>query len=82
MATAAPATTRPAPRTAPQVPRWARWAATAAVWVSLPSGLWRPAVVLGVRLGLGDSECDAMLTPGWGLLLLPLLSLAQEGLPG
>ncbi|MGV4981269.1 hypothetical protein ACVB8X_11005 [Streptomyces sp. NRAIS4] len=87
MATAAHVTTRPAPRTtadtprtAPDVPRWARRAAAAAVWVNLPSGLWRVAVVLGVPVGLGDSEYDAMLLPGWGLLLLPLLSFAQEGL--
>ncbi|MFF3330165.1 hypothetical protein ACFYWX_11485 [Streptomyces sp. NPDC002888] len=66
--------------TVPGVPAWARRAATAAVWASLPSGLWRLAVVLGVPLGLGRSEYDAMLVPGWGLLILPLLSLAQEGL--
>lgn len=62
--------------TLPGVPTWARRAALAVVWASLPSGLWRLAVVLG----LGRSEYDAMLVPGWGLLLLPLLSLAQEGL--
>lgn len=77
-ATKAPAVLRTA-RTAPAVPRWARRAAAAAVWVTLPSGLWRVAVVLGVPLGLGESEYDAMLLPGWGLLILPLLSLAQEG---
>ncbi|MGI5347473.1 hypothetical protein ACQEU8_04690 [Streptomyces sp. CA-250714] len=71
----------PAPaRTVAGVPTWARRAAMAVVWVSLPSGLWRLAVVLGIPLGLGDAEYDAMLIPGWGLLVLPLLSLAQEGL--
>jgi hypothetical protein len=42
--------------------------------------LWRLAAVLGIPLGLGRSEYDAMLLPGWGLLVLPLLSSAQEGL--
>ncbi|POX44937.1 hypothetical protein C3489_35280 [Streptomyces sp. Ru71] len=68
------------PHTAAPVPRWARRAAAAVVWVNLPSGLWRLAVVLGVPLGLGDAEYDAMLVPGWGYLVLPLLSLAQEAL--
>jgi hypothetical protein len=67
-----------APRTVAGVPAWARRAAAAAVWVSLPSGLWRVAVACGVPLGLGESEYDAMLLPGWGLIVLPLLSLAQE----
>ncbi|MEW2220227.1 hypothetical protein AB0939_13135 [Streptomyces sp. NPDC006990] len=66
--------------TVPGVPAWARRAAAAVVWVALPSGLWRVAVVLGVPLGLGQAEYDSMLVPGWGLLGLPLLSLLQEGL--
>ncbi|MEU8464042.1 hypothetical protein [Streptomyces sp. NPDC029003] len=65
---------------APAVPTWARRAASAAVWVSLPSALWRLAVVVGVPLGLGASEYDAMLIPGWGYLILPLLCAVQEGL--
>ncbi|MFF9095720.1 hypothetical protein ACF1AX_21660 [Streptomyces sp. NPDC014802] len=73
-APAAPVT----PGTAAPVPGWARRAAAAVVWVNLPSGLWRLAVVLGVPLGLGDTEYEAMLLPGWGYLALPLLSLAQE----
>ncbi|MER5214282.1 hypothetical protein ABT063_27850 [Streptomyces sp. NPDC002838] len=68
------------PRALPGVPTWARRAAAGAVWVSLPSGLWRLAAAFGVPLGLGESEYDAMLLPGWGLLILPLLSLAQEAL--
>ncbi|MFI0774787.1 hypothetical protein [Streptomyces sp. NPDC021212] len=63
-----------------RVPLWAHRAAAAAVWVSLPSALWRLAVVLGVPLGLAPSEYNAMLLPGWGLLILPLMSLAQESL--
>ncbi|MGW8378878.1 hypothetical protein [Streptomyces sp. ODS28] len=71
---------RAASRTVPGVPDWARWAAAAVVWASLPSSLWRIAVVVGVPLGLGQSEYEAMLLPGWGVVALPLLSLGQEGL--
>lgn len=69
-------------RTVPGVPSWAGRAAAAVVWASLPSALWRLAAVLGVPLGLGRSEYDAMLIPGWGLLVLPLLSSAQGAWPG
>ncbi|OKJ85758.1 hypothetical protein AMK33_38525 [Streptomyces sp. CB02400] len=63
--------------TAP-VPPWARRAAAAVLWTSMPSALWRCAVVLGVPLGLAESEYDAMLIPGWGYLIVPLLSVLQE----
>ncbi|MFC8373161.1 hypothetical protein ACFUIT_35280 [Streptomyces sp. NPDC057239] len=46
----------------------------------MPSALWRFAVVLGVPLGLAESEYDAMLIPGWGYLIVPLLSVLQEAL--
>lgn len=46
----------------------------------MPSALWRLAVVLGVPLGLAESEYDAMLIPGWGYLIVPLLSVLQEAL--
>lgn len=64
----------------PAVPVWARRAAAATLWVSLPSALWRFAVVVGVPLGLAESAYDAMLIPGWGYLVLPLLCAVQEGL--
>lgn len=60
------------------VPPWARHAAAAVLWASMPSALWRFAVVTGVPLGLADSEYDAMLVPGWGYLVVPLLSVFQE----
>ncbi|MFG3157017.1 hypothetical protein ACGF7W_33805 [Streptomyces sp. NPDC048219] len=66
--------------TAAPVPLWARRAAAAVLWTSMPSALWRFAVVLGVPLGLADSEYDAMLIPGWGYLIVPLLSVFQEAL--
>jgi hypothetical protein len=50
------------------------------MWASLPSALWRFAVVIGIPMGLADSEYDAMLIPGWGYLLVPLLSVFQEAL--
>ncbi|MEU2023085.1 hypothetical protein ABZ565_13075 [Streptomyces sp. NPDC016469] len=68
----------PAP-TAP-APLWARRAASAVLWASMPSALWRFAVVAGVPLGLAESEYDAMLIPGWGYLVVPLLSVFQEAL--
>ncbi|MFB8087503.1 hypothetical protein [Streptomyces sp. NPDC055992] len=68
------------PATAVPVPSWARHTAAAVLWTSLPSALWRFAVVAGVPLGLAESEYDAMLVPGWGYLLLPLLSVFQEAL--
>ncbi|WP_406290448.1 hypothetical protein [Streptomyces sp. NBC_00209] len=73
-----PAPARPV-TTAP-VPAWARRTASTVLWVSLPSALWRFALVLGVPLGLADSEYDAMLIPGWGYLAVPLLSVFQETL--
>lgn len=60
------------PMTAAPVPPWARRAAAAVLWTSMPSALWRFAVVLGVPLGLAESEYDAMLIPGWGYLIVPL----------
>ncbi|MFG2546325.1 hypothetical protein ACGFOM_28200 [Streptomyces sp. NPDC048594] len=46
----------------------------------MPSALWRLAVMLGVPLGLAESEYDAMLVPGWGYLVVPMLSVFQESL--
>ncbi|MEU9192971.1 hypothetical protein [Streptomyces hundungensis] len=83
MTTIAPTPSAPSlsPRAiTPAVSPRARRLASAAVWVSLPSALWRFAVVLGLPLGIADSEYDAMLIPGWGYLVLPLLCAAQEGL--
>ncbi len=66
--------------TASPVPLWARRVAAATLWTSLPSALWRLAVVLDIPLGLAESEYDAMRIPGWGYLLLPLLCAVQETL--
>ncbi|MFE2180278.1 hypothetical protein [Streptomyces sp. NPDC059455] len=76
---AAPLAPSPLATSAP-VPPWARRAAAAALWASAPSALWRFAVVLRVPLGLAESEYDAMLIPGWGYLVVPLLSVLQEAL--
>ncbi|KZM74727.1 hypothetical protein [Nocardia terpenica] len=66
--------------TASPVPPWARRAAAATLWICLPSSLWRLAVVIGIPLGLGEGEYATMLIPGWGYLVLPLLSAFQEAL--
>lgn len=80
MTSSAPPSAPARPVTAAPVPPWARRTAAAVLWVSLPSALWRFAVMLGVPLGLADSEYDAMLIPGWGYLAVPLLSVFQEAL--
>ncbi|MFC9059067.1 hypothetical protein ACFTXB_13555 [Streptomyces sp. NPDC057074] len=46
----------------------------------MPSAVWRFAVVLGFPLGLAESEYDAMLVPGWGCVVVPMLSVSQEAL--
>ncbi|GHF51663.1 hypothetical protein GCM10010218_36620 [Streptomyces mashuensis] len=68
------------PRSAalPNVPRWARLAATGAALSNVPSALWRVAVAAGVPVGLARSEYATMHVPGWGTLFLILLSLVSE----
>ncbi|WP_129843214.1 hypothetical protein [Streptomyces sp. RFCAC02] len=80
MTTSALPTTPARHTTTAPVPPWARRAAAAVLWTSMPSALWRFAVVIGVPLGLAESEYDAMLIPGWGYLVVPLLSVLQEAL--
>ncbi|SEE23649.1 hypothetical protein [Streptomyces sp. TLI_105] len=62
----------------PEVPRWARLAATSAALVNVPSALWRLAIAVGVPVGLAQSEYDTMGAPGWGSLALVALSLVSE----
>ena len=80
MTISAPPPTPARPATTAPVPPWARHAAGAVLWTSMPSALWRFAVVTGVPLGLAQSEYEAMLIPGWGYLVVPLLSVVQEAL--
>ncbi|MEV4440955.1 hypothetical protein AB0K09_18440 [Streptomyces sp. NPDC049577] len=62
----------------PNVPRWARLAATGAALTNVPSALWRVAIVAGVPVGLARTEYDQMHVPGWGSFFLIGLSLVSE----
>lgn len=68
----------PRMNTPPNVPRWARLAATGAALTNVPSGLWRVAIAAGVPVGLAQSEYDQMDAPGWGSFSLIGLSLIAE----
>ncbi|MFI9720436.1 hypothetical protein ACIHFE_12365 [Streptomyces sp. NPDC052396] len=65
-------------RTVPGVPRWASRAAHLAALTTLPSGLWRVAIAVGIPVGLGHSELVQMDAPGWGSVQLVGLSLFAE----
>ncbi|MCA1671449.1 MAG: hypothetical protein LC799_04350 [Actinobacteria bacterium] len=76
-------TTAPPPAPAPTAPpRWARRAAALTVLTTVPSGLWRTAMALGVPVGVdGDYWRAHYGFPGWGTayvfgLTLLLVSLA------
>ncbi|MFE7561367.1 hypothetical protein [Kitasatospora sp. NPDC057500] len=61
-------------------PRWAELAARATVWTTVPSGLWRLALGLGVPVGF-SGEMAAVFegnTPGWGTAHLVALSGLAE----
>ncbi|WP_328955503.1 hypothetical protein [Kitasatospora purpeofusca] len=61
-------------------PRWAELAARAAVWTTVPSGLWRLALGVGIPVGF-SGELAAVFennTPGWGTAYLVTLSGLAE----
>ncbi|SDT66989.1 hypothetical protein SAMN05216371_3553 [Streptomyces sp. TLI_053] len=61
-------------------PRWAELAARATVWTTVPSGLWRLALGVGVPVGF-SGELAAVFrnnTPGWGTAYLVALSGPAE----
>ena len=73
-------TTRPARPAAP-APRWARRAATLAVLTTVPSGLWRTAMVLGVPVGASDEiRRQRYGFPGWGTAYVFGLTFLLVGL--
>ncbi|MFB8198662.1 hypothetical protein [Kitasatospora purpeofusca] len=85
---AAPGTTAtPTPRAARKravrpdgTPRWAELAARATVWTTVPSGLWRLALGVGILVGF-SGELAAVFennTPGWGTAYLVTLSGLAE----
>ena len=54
-------------RPAPPPPRWAQRAATLAVVTTLPSGLWRMAMAVGVAVGASEQiRQERYGFPGWG----------------
>jgi hypothetical protein len=70
----------PVTTSAQPVPRWARRAAYAAVWSTVPSGLWRLALGVGIPLGF-SGELQQMWDrsmPGWGTVYVIALSLIAE----
>ncbi len=61
-------------------PRWAELAARATVWSTVPSGLWRLALGIGVPVGFSGELSAALdpLVPGWGTAYLVALSGLAE----
>jgi hypothetical protein len=67
--------------TAPPPPRWARVTAHAAVLVTLPAGLWRIAMGLGIPVGYSPEVLRALYdVPGLGSLANIGISVFQESL--
>ena len=64
----------------PQVPRAVRWAAKAAALTTVPSGLWRIALGLGIPVGMSDETLREGHVPGWGTVYVIVLSIVAEGL--
>ncbi|MFI1968476.1 hypothetical protein [Streptomyces cinnamoneus] len=63
----------------PAVPRSIRWAAHAAAWSLLPSGLWRCAIAFGMPSGFGEgTPLHESNFPGWTSLNLIALSVFAE----
>ncbi|MFF3113813.1 hypothetical protein ACFVSN_32060 [Kitasatospora sp. NPDC057904] len=66
----------------PPAPRWARFAAKAAVLSTVPSGLWRIAFGFGAPVGFSGATAAAFDAhqPGWGTVYCVVLSLLAEAL--
>ncbi|MEV7553496.1 hypothetical protein AB0N89_28115 [Amycolatopsis sp. NPDC089917] len=67
-------------KTVPDVPRWANLAAHAALLTTLPSGLWRIAMGLGIPVGFTAQGLTEFGIPGWGTAYVFGLSLLAETL--
>ncbi|WP_406091845.1 hypothetical protein [Kitasatospora purpeofusca] len=61
-------------------PRWAELAARATVWTTVPSGLWRLALGVGIPVGFSGELASVFEnnTPGWGTAYLVTLSGLAE----
>lgn len=77
-----PDDTAPAARTPalPGVPRWAWVAAHIVPLTTVPSGLWRLALGLGVPVGFSGELAELYAAPGWITPYVIVLSLLAEGL--
>jgi hypothetical protein len=75
-------------RSFPPPPRWAVWAAHAAPLATLPSGLWRIAMAVGIPVGYSERVLrEEYHIPGWGMayviglaVLIECLALLTLGL--
>ncbi|WP_084337490.1 hypothetical protein [Actinomadura oligospora] len=62
-------------------PVWARRAAHAVAWTTLPSGLWRVALGLGLPVGYSEQALrEDFHIPGWGVAYVIGLSVLSEAL--
>lgn len=64
----------------PGVPRWANVAAHIVPLTTVPSGLWRLALGLGVPVGFSGELAELYAAPGWITPYVIALSLLAEGL--
>ncbi|MBB5852682.1 hypothetical protein ACFQ05_05275 [Amycolatopsis umgeniensis] len=67
-------------KTVPGVPRWANLAAHATLLATLPSGLWRIAMGLGLPVGFTAQGLTEFGIPGWGTAYVFGLSILAETL--
>jgi hypothetical protein len=71
----------PPATTAAAVPRWANLAAHAVPWTTVPSGLWRIALGVGVPVGFSGELAEVYAAPGWAITpYVIVLSVVTEGL--
>ena len=78
-----PRRSRPAlmEQTPPPPPRWAQRAATLVVLTTLPSGLWRIAMAVGIPVGASDQILQERYGfPGWGTVYVFGLTFLLVGL--
>lgn len=62
------------------VPRWANVAAHIVPWTTVPSGLWRLALGVGIPVGFSGELAELYAAPGWITPYVIVLSLIAEGL--
>lgn len=62
------------------VPPWVNLLAHVVPWITVPSGLWRIALGLGVPVGFSGQLADLYRAPGWITPYVIALSLLTEGL--